>query len=288
MIIAYNGTHFNGWQKQATDVEAPLEENVTCSVQFHFEQAVKKVLRQSQIVSLASGRTDAGVHALAQHVQIYFPEWVGQEEELAQKPGFRLLGDPEQFQKALNASLPEGIVVIKILGWMPESFHVQRSALAKHYVYRFQPEKVNTRPFRNPFTHYERSSMDRNRMIEAAPIFEGEFDFNAFRNKGTETKSTIRTIYLSKIAPVPQWGKGLVPPSSVTYELHLVGNGFLKQMVRNIMGALMMLGQGNLSEDDLISALQTGDADFRRYTAPPDGLFLVEVFYDPELLQQRI
>lgn len=239
LLIAYDGTPFAGWQSQAN----------ANSVQDHLETALAKITGE-RIVVHGSGRTDAGVHALAQCAHADVPETLA----------------PDAWRNAINAHLPPTIRVMKAARASPD-FHARFSAKGKIYRYLIRtgpvlpPHEIN-RVWHVPIP------FDNEGLSRAARIFAGRHDFAAFSaSRGAAEKDTRRTIRTIRTA---QKG-GLV---SLTFE----GEGFLYKMVRMLTGALVRCAQGRESPDALRERLGNG-APRWNHVAPAEGLYLVRVLY---------
>lgn len=242
LTVAYDGTQFHGWQ-----VQPGLP-----SIQSELERAFL-TLSGSSVVFTGSGRTDAGVHALAQVAAITTTIPI---------PCFNL-------RYAMNRLLPGSIRVTDVVE-VPLNFHPRFDAKSKLYEYRIYRGEICP-PFERPYVHHFPYPLDEEKMIAAAGVFAGEHDFRAFAatdTKYTEDHSMVRRIFESTLR---RDGERLV------YRVR--GSGFLKHMVRNLVGALVEVGRGNLSADDLVQLMRGEPRTERIPTAPASGLFLVEVSY---------
>jgi tRNA pseudouridine38-40 synthase len=241
LIVAYDGATFAGWQSQSH-----------CdTIQDHVERAFERVLGK-QVRVHGAGRTDAGVHALAQcaHVDL---------------PNDRL--SAARWTEALNALLPPTIRVLRCQ-YVANDFHARLSAKGKLYRY-----KIWLAPVLPPF-EYRRSwhivrPIDLKILKRAAKQFVGTHDFAGFAaNRGKKEKSTVRTIYSVRIRR-----KG----PCVTIEFD--GDGFLYKMVRLIVGSLVKCALGKMRIEDVAARLDFGQVGPARFAAPAEGLFLVRVRY---------
>jgi tRNA pseudouridine38-40 synthase len=241
--VAYDGTDFNGWQ-----VQPGLP-----TIQGLLEEVIGRI-EGAPVHVAASGRTDAGVHAFAQVAAVS-------------------LGNPipaDNFRRAVNRLLPQTIRVSHVTE-VSLDFHPRFDARRKTYEYRMFREEVCP-PFERRFVYHHPYPLDEAAMIAAAPCLEGEHDFSAFAatdEKDAVSASKVRVIFRSTLV---RRDKALV--YSVT------GSGFLKHMVRNIVGVLLEVGKGNLKEADLLARLQPGCGIKPGPTVPANGLFLVSVDYD--------
>lgn len=238
ITLAYLGTDFAGWQ-----IQAPGKGR---SVQGCLEEALARLAGVPVRVRGAS-RTDAGVHALAQAAQADVPA------HRAHLPWLR----------ALNAILPKDMAVTDV-GVVDASFNVRRDAVSKTYAYTLWHEPAFVLPQRRAFV-WAVGPLDFAAMEACAAVFLGRHDFAAFRNQGTPVADTVRRVDAIERRPGP------TPHESVWV---VRGPGFLKQMVRNIMGALVEAGRGKVSPGDIRSLLANGQRTLAPATAPARGLCL--------------
>jgi tRNA pseudouridine38-40 synthase len=241
--IAYDGTDFHGWQVQPglPTVQGVLEE-VIGSIEG----------RPVQVA--ASGRTDAGVHALAQVAAVTIENPI----------------PPDNFRRAVNRLLPPTIRVSRVREVAAE-FHPRFDARRKSYEYRIFREEICP-PFTYRFVYHHPYPLDERAMIQAAPLFEGEHDFSAFAaadEKDALETSKIRVIFGSKLCR-----------NEETLIYRVSGSGFLKHMVRNMVGVLLEIGKGNLSAKDVAARFEPGCGIRPGPTAPAWGLFLMAVYYE--------
>jgi len=241
LLLAYDGTDFFGWQLQSRER----------TVQGEVEAALARLVGEPARVH-GSGRTDAGVHALGQVAHFDCPD------ERADLP----------WQRALNAILPRDVRVLDAAP-VPGDFHARYSARAKTYEYTLRHEPGFCLPQRRRFV-WACGPVDFAAMEAAAALLVGEHDFAAFQNVGTPVKSTVRTISeLSRHTP----------PDPLESVWRFTADGFLKQMVRNIMGCLVACGRGFLPISQVRAILESGDRGAAPATAPPQGLTLVSLDY---------
>ena len=245
IFIAYDGTNYLGWQIQP---KGPTVQRV-------IQDALSKILGH-KVKLKAAGRTDTGVHALHQ---------VAHFLTTSDRP-------LEVIYRAVNAMLPQDIVVWKIEE-VDFKFHSQRQALKKTYVYY-----IYNYPIRNPlvrlYSWWDHPNLDIEAMRACLPLIIGEKDFASFRKSGTDIKTTIRTIYDAKI----DWVEG---QKHMLY-FEITGKGFMRYMVRNIMGALVEVGRGNLTVEDFQRIMEARDRKVAPPPAPPQGLVLKKIEY-PEI-----
>ncbi|HMB31472.1 MAG TPA: tRNA pseudouridine(38-40) synthase TruA [Desulfohalobiaceae bacterium] len=239
--IAYTGSYFSGWQVQ------PGQRTIQGSIEQVFHQICQKEVRVH-----ASGRTDAGVHALDQVAHVNIPD---QKENIP-------------WLKALNSLLPQDVAITGLES-VSQDFHARFSALGKEYIYILwtNPDYVlpQVRPFVWPVGRLNLQAMD-----EARQFFCGQHDFSAFRNVGTCSQNCVRKIFYIKRE------QGFNSNETIW---RFYANGFLKQMVRNIMGCLVEVGRGKLAVQEIKALMQTRDRTLLPATAPAKGLCLNRVDY---------
>lgn len=243
IVLAYEGTHYAGWQVQPNGI----------SVQEVLETAWRQVTGEQRRM-VASGRTDAGVHALAQVCSI---------ETGSTLPGERLVA-------ALNAGLPPDIRVLAVEE-APHNFHAIRDAIRKTYHYRIQHGR-HADLFQRNYAWHVPVVLDADRMEQGASCLRGKHDFSAFEATGSERRDAIRTIF-SLNASSRERG----PFREIRIEV--TADGFLYNMVRNIVGTLVMVGRGKHPPEWVQEVLESGDRSRAGPTAPAHGLFLVSVDY---------
>jgi tRNA pseudouridine38-40 synthase len=241
--VAYDGTDFNGWQ-----VQPGLP-----TVQGMLEQVIGAIEKQPVHVA-ASGRTDAGVHALAQVAAVTIENPI----------------PVDNFRRAVNRLLPPTIRITRVCETALD-FHPRFDARRKTYEYRIFREEVCP-PFDRRFVYHHPYPLDEAAMISAAPLFEGEHDFTSFAaadERDALGRSKVRTIFRSALAR-----REAMLIYSVT------GSGFLKHMVRNMVGVLLEIGKGNLESGDVPRRLEVGSQFKPGPAAPANGLFLIGVEYE--------
>lgn len=250
LTVQYKGTRYLGWQVQP--------ESAGLTVQGELNRALGVVSKSSAVRTLGSGRTDAGVHALGQIVKASIP----------------LVIDPANLVKALNVNLPDDIRVIAAEN-SDEVFFPTVHAQSKEYHYRFTAQRMFTAFQKDLIANYP-FELDLSRMQEACKILIGRHDFTNFYCEGTEVASNIREIYECEILEIAQGDWGMLPSHFV---FRVVGNGFLKQMVRLLMGAIWNVGRGKISLEDFKAALGPTKVHRLGPVAPPEGLYMVRVNY---------
>jgi tRNA pseudouridine38-40 synthase len=214
-------------------------------------------LTGEKILPQGSGRTDAGVHALAQIASVTIESPI---------PAANLA-------RALNDVLPRSIRVLSVQE-MPPDFHARRSAVAKTYRYHIYREAICS-PFQARYVYHHPYPLDESRMINSASLVEGEHDFTSFAAVDPETRkegaeiNNVRTIFRST------WH---IHGDELIYTVR--GNGFLHHMVRNLVGMFLLVGKGSLKKEDVRRILDLRDRSAAAATAPASGLFLVSVEYE--------
>ena len=239
LTISYDGTDFCGYQIQPNGR----------TVEEELEKALFKLTKQ-QIKTYASGRTDSGVHALCQKVHF---------DTSATIPA-------ESFAPALNAILPSDVKVLKSKK-VSDSFNARYSAKKKTYEYFFYIG--GEVPVYNKFATNIGYNIDMDGMKNACKYFKGEKDFSAFCASNTSVKDKVRTIYSSQIIDL---GDNL-------YKFQITGNGFLYNMVRIIMGTLVMVGRKKIAIEDIKKIIEGKDRSLSGKTMPSKGLYLKKVYY---------
>lgn len=240
LLLEYDGTAYHGWQRQKNAL----------SIQEVLEKALAK-LTGEPVKLLGSGRTDAGVHARGQvanfHTSSHIPL--------------------KAFHAGLNSLLPRDIAVLDAAE-APPDFHARKSARAKTYEYRILNRKEPS-PLNRRYAWVVREALNREAMAQAAAALLGEHDFSAFRASGGSPGHAVREVFTAAWPP----GEGGHLRFSIT------ANGFLRGMVRSLVGTMVEIGQGKRPPEDLAGLLKSGDRAGAGPTAPAHGLFLVEVIY---------
>lgn len=240
LTIEYDGKDFNGWQKQPDKL----------NIQGTIEQAIERITGEKVDLN-ASGRTDAGVHAIGQVANF--------------KTNYEL--PIEKWPLALNANIKKSIV-IKSAEEVEERFHSRLSCKRKTYRYVINNSKYGTAIYRYLETHIPQK-LDIEKMQQAVKYFEGEHDFKAFKASGTSSKSSVRTIYKAEVLQMPD----------ERIYIELTGSGFLYNMVRIISGTLVDVGLGKIEPDAIPSIIDSKQREMAGKTLPPNGLYLLNVEY---------
>ena len=239
LTIEYDGKDFNGWQKQPNKL----------NIQGEIERAIEEITGE-KVDLIASGRTDAGVHALAQMANF--------------KTNSKL--PVEKYPIALNTKLKKTIRIQKAEE-VEENFHSRYHCKQKTYRYIINNSGQGSSIYRN-LEYFIPNKLDVEKMQEAVKYFEGEHDFKAFKASGTSSKSSVRTIYKAK---VEKQGERII--------IELTGNGFLYNMVRIIAGTLVEVGLGKIKPEEISEIIEKKERANAGKTLPPQGLYLVKVEY---------
>ncbi|OQX11003.1 MAG: tRNA pseudouridine(38-40) synthase TruA [Desulfobacteraceae bacterium IS3] len=240
LIIEYDGTEYQGWQRQKN----------AATIQGEIENALK-IMTGKDITLIGSGRTDSGVHALGQCANFHC------ETRL----------DPQIFQKGLNSLLNKDIV-IKDCQYADENFHARYDVKSKTYQYRILNRQIPAAVGRH-YAWFIRKKLDTDAMRSAAMHLKGIHDFKAFEGAGSPRSHTVRSVFRTDISEQDA--------GYVVFEIE--ADGFLKFMVRNIVGTLAETGLGKISPADFRQILLKKDRKLAAATAPPQGLFLMNVTY---------
>lgn len=241
LTTAYDGTAYAGWQRQenAPTVQAAVEDALT-------------EIEGRRVVITGAGRTDAGVHALAQVASCRFTHAIGTPD----------------LRRALNAKLPSDIRIVEVEE-VAETFHARFSATGKIYRYRIDTGVVAD-PFTTRLAWHVSDALDVPAMARAGEVLLGRHDYAAFQTHASDSSvaSTIRTI---RRLDIQTDGRYLT--------VDIEGDGFLRHMVRTIVGTLVEVGRGDRSSGELADVLASHRRERAGPTAPAHGLFLVCVLY---------
>jgi tRNA pseudouridine38-40 synthase len=240
LLIEYDGTNYLGWQVQAKGL----------TIQGMIEEKLK-LLTGEGVRLIGSGRTDAGAHAFGQVAHFKT----------------RSEMDLRSIQRALNSLFPPDIA-IKGVEEADENFHARKQARSKVYEYRILNQPIRS-VFHRGYAWHIVQKLDMEEMKKATQKLVGENDFSSFRSTGTPTKTAIRKVFRA------EWKRGR--DGLIRFEIE--ASGFLKQMVRAIVGTLVEVGKGKISSEELQRILESKDRKKAGPTAPAQGLFLKEVKY---------
>lgn len=240
LVIEYDGSAYHGWQRQSNDK----------TIQGTIENALE-TLTQTHVSLIGSGRTDAGVHALGQVANFHCDTTL----------------TPRAFLAGLNSLLP-GDIVIKSCTEVDDDFHARYHVKSKIYEYRILNRNVPSALYRQ-FAWFIRKPLDPALMKSAMDHLIGIHDFKAFEGSGSPRYHTTRCVQTA----------GLTHKNEDLFIFGITANGFLRFMVRNIVGTLVEVGLGKRHPDDIKAILQSKDRNLAGATAPPHGLFLKKVAY---------
>jgi tRNA pseudouridine38-40 synthase len=254
LTLEFDGTAFYGWQRQTRTGER--------TVQAVVEDALARLPGVHGPV-VAAGRTDAGVHALAMVAH------VDTESDIPD----------EKLRLALNAHLPSDVVALA-LETAASDFQAQFDCLYRRYVYRLRVVRdeprgmaIDRKRVLSVYRHLDVAAMQ-----EACALVEGRHDFASFATQ--ETRTTVRTVHLCELRP--EWGE---------LRLHIAAEGFLRNMVRTVVGTLLWVGKGKLVPDDIRAILEARDRTRAGHNAPAHALYFVEAGYgawDPEASESLV
>lgn len=248
--LSYKGQYYKGWQSQVDS--GP-------TIQDTLNLALKSIFKNENVKTMAAGRTDSGVNALSQIVKIEVPFPI----------------EPSGLLKGINTKLPVDIRVLSCEECAPD-FHPIAAAKTRTYRYYFSNEEIYN-PLLTGLIQNISYPLDLKLMQKTCKLFEGEHDFLDFSCKGSEPQSTIRKINHCRIIEVDELPlAGLFPK---IYFLEVTGNGFLKQMVRAIMGALFEVGRGKLEPYLIEQSLKNPVGENIAIIAPAEGLVKFSVEY---------
>jgi tRNA pseudouridine38-40 synthase len=240
LIIEYDGTRYHGWQRQKDDR----------SIQGEIEKALQK-MTASRVTLIGSGRTDAGVHAEGQVASF--------ECDTRLKP--------EALLNGLNSLLAEDII-IKVCEHLSSSFHARYDAKSKIYHYKILNQPTPAAIGRQ-YSWFIRKSLNQEAMQAAISLIIGRHDFKSFEGTGSPRQNTTRQIYSAE----------LIEQKCGLLVFHIEADGFLRYMVRNIVGTLVDVGRQKLTPDDFKRILDSKDRSQASATAPAHGLTLIKVIY---------
>lgn len=242
MTFSYDGSDFNGYQKQPKGR----------TVQGELESVLKKINGEKMVSVVASGRTDAGVHALNQ------------------KAHFELDVDMEcdKLLHSMNSMLPSDIY-IKQLDTVSDNFHARFDAIGKEYIYQINMGEYN--PLERKYVYQHCSKLDVVEMQRAMKYLEGTNNFKSFTKSDEERDDYVRTLSQTNLI------RDMKDVNKIT--LVFVGTGFMRYMVRNMVGTLIEIGEGKRRSEEIIDIIKSEDRTRAGRTANPEGLYLKNVFY---------
>ncbi|WP_026073765.1 tRNA pseudouridine(38-40) synthase TruA [Acetivibrio cellulolyticus] len=240
LIIEYDGTNYHGWQSQSN----------AKTVQETVEKAIYGLT--GEVINInGSSRTDQGVHAYGQVANFFTKSNIPHD----------------RFSYALNRMLPEDIIIRKSEE-VSMDFHARYCAKGKKYRYLIYNSSFPSAIFRNRSYHVSHN-LDMDSMKKAIPFFKGTHDFSAFKATGSSVKTSVRTIFDVNLSRAED---------NIWFEVS--GDGFLYNMVRIMVGTLVDVGMGRIKAEEIPGIIESCDRKRAGRTAPPQGLYLVEVYYE--------
>ena len=242
MTFSYDGSDFKGYQKQSR----------ARTVQGELEKVLSKVNGDKSVSVVASGRTDAGVHAMNQKAHFDLDKEI----------------DCGKFLHSVNAILPEDIYV-KNIEAVSDNFHARFNAIGKEYIYQINMGEYN--PLERKYVYQHNRKLDVVEMQRAMKYLEGTHNFKAFTKVDEERDDYVRTLSQTNVI------RDLKDVSKIT--LVFIGTGFMRYMVRNMVGTLIEIGEGKRRSEEIIDILASEDRRRAGKTAEAQGLFLKNVFY---------
>ncbi len=242
--IQYLGFRFSGWQKQTN----------AKTVQEMVDRTISFIVKHDNHKTLGAGRTDAKVSTNEYALELY----ISRELNL------------DTFLDEFNENLPADIRALEVIQ-VDESFNIMEAPELKEYLYIFTSGK-KPHPFCAPFMVYFQEAMDIDLMKEGAKIFEGRHNFKAFCYKPKENATFERAVDFCEIVENNLYTANFFPKES--WILHVHGKGFMRHQVRIMMGALIKLGRGDITLNDIKKSLETGELCGQGFIAPSSGLML--------------
>jgi tRNA pseudouridine38-40 synthase len=258
LTIAYDGTNYAGWQRQANAI----------AIQQILEEEIATIIGTHRPLN-AAGRTDSGVHAAAQVASITIDHPISCDGLL----------------RALNARLKAGDIRIRAIEEMPDRWEARIFAKSKTYRYAIWNGATPSPFFRHVVWHVPQM-LDLDRMQRASAALIGEHDFAAFKGRGTDVKTTVRRVLTAEMTAMNVHADQPIALSPLALadegrllRFEITGTGFLRYMVRTIVGTLADIGRGQLEIEDMAAIIASRDRRRAGHTAPPHGLMLWKVTY---------
>ena len=242
MTFAYDGSKYNGYQKQPR----------MKTIQGELEGALKQLNAGKSVSVVASGRTDAGVHAYNQRAHFDMDTKI----------------TPEKMKQAVNSLIPDDIYVKKIFE-VDENFHARFDVKAKEYIYKINMGTYN--PIEKDYVFQYNKKLDISEMERALKYLEGTHDFRSFVKIDEEKDDYTRTIVQTTLI------RDMKNVNQIT--ISILGTGFMRYMVRNIVGMLIEIGEGKYKSEEIINILKAKDRTKAGICAPACGLYLRDVYY---------
>lgn len=243
ITFSYDGSKYKGYQKQTK----------LRTVQSEIEKALKKINSNKLVTIYASGRTDAGVHALNQKAHFDLSKNI----------------ECDKLKHSINSLLPPDIY-IKNVTIVDDNFHARFNIRAKEYIYKINMGEYD--PINRDYICQYNKKLDVVSMERALKYLEGEHNFKAFTKVDEEKETYVRRIVQTNLI------RDLKNVNNIT--ISFVGTGFLRYMVRNMVGTLIEIGEGKRKSEDIIDILESEDRRKAGITAEPNGLYLKDVYYN--------
>lgn len=243
ITFSYDGSGYKGYQKQPK----------TKTIQGEIEKVLRKINGSKAVKIHASGRTDAGVHAISQKAHFDLKKEI----------------DPDKLKHSMNSLLP-GDIYIKDIEVVSDIFHARFNVKAKEYIYKINMGEYN--PIERNYVYQYNKKLDVVEMERALKYLEGEHDFTSFSKADEEKEDFTRRIVQTNII------RNMKKVDKIT--ISFLGTGFLRYQVRNMIGTLIEIGEGKRKSEDIITILEAKDRRKAGKTANPEGLYLKDVFYD--------
>ena len=245
VTVAYDGTHFSGYQVQPN----------ARTVQGELEKALIKIAKGETIRVHGAGRTDAGVHARGQVIHFDLPFYI----------------HPKGLLTGLNTSTPEDVTIVDVEE-AEADFHARYLAKGKMYTYRVDNSRF-ANPFKRLYAYHHRYPMERKRVEKALKHMEGTHDFTSFASTHSDKEDKVRTIYQASVS---------VDEETNEWLFTFVGNGFLYNMIRILMGTLLEVADGRREADDIPHVIEAKDREAAGTTLSPVGLCMEKVYYEDQ------
>jgi tRNA pseudouridine38-40 synthase len=242
ITFSYDGSRYNGYQKQPK----------LKTIQGELERVLKTINNDKKVEVSASGRTDAGVHALNQKAHLDLDIDIS----------------PDKLRIALNGLLPKDIY-IRNVDVVQDDFHARYNVKAKEYIYKINVGEYD--PIEKDYIYQHNKKLDIVEIERALKYLEGEHDFRSFSKIDEEKDNYVRRVVQANII------RDLKNVNKIT--ISFLGVGFLRYMVRNMVGTLIEVGEGKRRSEDIIDILKAKDRRKAGHTASPEGLYLKDVFY---------
>ncbi len=242
ITFSYDGSRYKGYQKQPR----------VKTIQGEIEKVLKTINNNEKIDINASGRTDAGVHALNQKAHFDMNNEI----------------EPKKLKMAMNSLLPKDIYIKEMIE-VKETFHARFNVKAKEYIYKINMGEYD--PIEKDYVYQHSKKLDVVEMERALKYLEGTHDFKSFTKTDEEKDDFVRTIVQTNLI------RDLKNVNKVT--ISFLGTGFLRYMVRNIVGTLIEIGEGKYKSEAMIDIIAAKDRRKAGITANPEGLYLKDVFY---------